>query len=393
MKKIAVVYEGDLSNRFGGHNSIQNRIVHLRQCADYRIDALVMQVYDGRVMRLLRRSRRITRRPAETTVGEVTYAVKWFKRSWIDAATHHAFDGEPRKMMRFIDQLAHTLKDYNLISAHDRIGGLLAMRVNELYGTPFFITWHGYSIHTDPFCDKMVRRQTVRLLTAAKCNFFVSRTLAEKAHELTRQDFAGDVLPNGVSADFKRYGEAERTALRCKEGVDGCKVVAFVARFDPIKNTQLLPHIFEQIANRYEEKVLFWAIGDGPTRKSVEKSMRVPCKFWGYQEPKLIPVLMNCIDVLVLPSKREGMPLVSIEAIKCGAGVVASNRLGACDYIGRDNVFDPDSPTFVDDISTRAVAMLNGEVQPQKIDGSLSWEETAKKENAFYTQCLEQSGK
>ncbi len=393
MKKIAVVYEGDFRNRFGGYNSIHNRIVHLRRCADYSIDPFVVQVYDGRLMGLLRRSRRVTHRPDEMTIGDITYSVKWFKRSWLDALAHHAIDGEPKEMLLFIDKLARTLKGYSLISAHDRIGGLLAMRVNQLYGTPFFITWHGYSIHTDPFEDSMIRRQTVRLLTASRCNFFVSQSLAEKARLLTPEAFAGKVLPNGVAADFKRYDHDKRQAIRRKAGVEDCKVVAFVARFNPIKNTDLLPDIYERIASRYKGKVAFWAIGDGPTRKRVEREMKVACKFWGYQEPEQIPDFMNCIDVLVLPSKREGLPLVSLEAIKCGAAVVASNGLGSCDYIGKDNVFDLDSPTFIDDISNRAVAILNGEAQPQQISDDLSWEKTAITENTIYAECMAQSEK
>ena len=393
MKKIAVVYEGDIYNRFGGYNAIQNRIVHLRRCANYRIDAFVMQVYDGRMMSLLRDSDYITQRPEQVTISKVSYRMKWFKRSWIDAATHRLLGSEPKKMMQFINNLAQEFKDYDLISAHDRIGGLVAMRANELYGIPFFVTWHGFSIHTDPFRDSMIRRQTVRLLTKATGNFFVSQALAEKAHELTTDEFASTVLYNGVSTEFKRYTDEYRNELKRQAGVEGCKVVAFVARFDPIKNTNLLPVIYERISKRYNGKVVFWAIGDGPTRKCTEKKMTVPCKFWGYQEPEQMPNFMNCVDVLVLPSKREGLPLVSLEAIKCGAGVVASSGLGSCDYIGRDNMFDLESNTFIDDISNRAVAMLNGKVPRQHISDKLSWEETAERENAIYAKCMTQQRK
>lgn len=73
--------------------------------------------------------------------------------------------------------------------------------------------------------------------------------------------------------------------------------------------------------------------------------------------------------------------------------MVASNGLGSCDYIGKDNVFDLDSPTFIDDISNRAVAILNGEAQPQQISDDLSWEKTAITENTIYAECMAQSEK
>ena len=70
-------------------------------------------------------------------------------------------------LMRFTGRVARELEGYDLISAHDRIGGLAAMQASRLYGVPFFMTWHGYSIHTDPFCDAVVMDQTRRLLQSA----------------------------------------------------------------------------------------------------------------------------------------------------------------------------------------------------------------------------------
>lgn len=116
--------------------------------------------------------------------------------------------------------------------------------------------------------------------------------------------------------------------------------------------------------------------------------MTVPCRFWGYQEPELIPDFMNCIDVLVLPSRREGLPLVSLEAIKCGAGVVASSGVGASEYIGSNNVFDITAPDFAEHISRRAVAMLNGDVPAQTLNKDMTWAETAQLENAIYASHL-----
>lgn len=191
-----------------------------------------------------------------------------------------------------------------------------------------------------------------------------------------------------MSQRFHRYSDHSRAELRRKLGVDGCKVVAFVARFDPIKNAESLPDIYSRIQRYYEGKVAFWAIGDGCTKAGVERQMTVPCRFWGYQEPELIPDFMNCIDVLVLPSRREGLPLVSLEAIKCGAGVVASSGVGASEYIGSNNVFDITAPDFAEHISRRAVAMLNGDVPAQTLNKDMTWAETAQLENAIYASHL-----
>lgn len=51
-----------------------------------------------------------------------------------------------------------------------------------------------------------------------------------------------------------------------------------------------------------------------------------------------MPLLLNCVDILILPSKNEGLPLIVVEAIKSGANVVASDVGGIREVIGVDKV-------------------------------------------------------
>ena len=74
--------------------------------------------------------------------------------------------------------------------------------------------------------------------------------------------------------------------------------------------------------------------------------------------------LLNSIDVLVLPSINEGLPLITVEALACGANVVGSRVGGIPESIGEDNAFAL-GDSFVDAISDRIVEMLeNSVVQP-----------------------------
>ena len=99
-----------------------------------------------------------------------------------------------------------------------------------------------------------------------------------------------------------------------------------------------------------------------------------------------MPEMLNCVDIQILPSKNEGLPLITIEALKCGANVVGSNVGGISEAIGKDNVFNLDSD-FVGNISDRIIYMLENNFK-QPLSGEFDWKITAKKEYSIYQGIL-----
>ena len=97
--------------------------------------------------------------------------------------------------------------------------------------------------------------------------------------------------------------------------------------------------------------------------------------------------LLNCVDLLVLPSSLEGLPLVVIEALSCGAHVVATNVIGTAEAVGRDNAIDL-GDDFVNRFTDRAVQLLHGGIQ-QVLPTEVSWTATAIKENGIYHRYLD----
>ena len=109
----------------------------------------------------------------------------------------------------------------------------------------------------------------------------------------------------------------------------------------------------------------------------------VPYKMFGNINPVQMPELMNCIDVLVLPSKNEGLGLVLLEAIKCGAYAVGSNIGGIPEVAGKENVFDLDE-NFADNISSRIVYLLTHPEYKQSYDSVFSWKNSILSEVEVY---------
>lgn len=111
--------------------------------------------------------------------------------------------------------------------------------------------------------------------------------------------------------------------------------------------------------------------------------------FLGNVEAEDMPALMNCVDVLVLPSLNEGLPLVCAEALKCGANVVGSDVGGIAEVIGHQNVV-PHGPDFVSQFAQKVVSMLEARAESsddalsaQQLPPEISWAKTTALELSF----------
>ena len=121
-------------------------------------------------------------------------------------------------------------------------------------------------------------------------------------------------------------------------------------------------------------------------RNVVDNRVTVNLVFTGPVPHNEIPDMLNCVDLLVLPSSLEGLPLVVIEALSCGAHVVATNVIGTAEPVGRENAIDL-GDNFVDRFTDRAVQLLRGGID-QQLPPEVSWTATAEKEKRIYEKYL-----
>lgn len=284
-----------------------------------------------------------------------------------------------------MDRAVRVLEGYDRIVAHSFTGGLLAKAAFKRYGVPYFVTWHGSDVHTHPWRNPLILKETRSVMEGAACNFFVSKALMTASDRITASA-KKDVLYNGASEQFVRLPDAERTALRQKYGLQAEeKVVAFVGNLVAVKNVSTLYGIFSRVREQYDGPLKFWIIGDGKLRRNVESDFAAevgfPVKFWGNVPSEEMPGIMNCIDVLVLPSLNEGLPLVCAEALACGANVVGSNVGGIPEIIGKAyTIPHPDlEDTFAAWMATKVTDLLQiPEHQP--LPDYISWTATSQKE-------------
>lgn len=133
-------------------------------------------------------------------------------------------------------------------------------------------------------------------------------------------------IPNGIPD--RPPGDGERA--RRKLGLASSEpVVGTVCGLRPEKEVKTALRALGRLAPRRPD-LRFVVVGDGPERGSLERladELGVRTLFLGHQPNDEVPDLVAAMDVLVLSSRFEGMPLAVLEWMAAGKAIVAS-RVG-----------------------------------------------------------------
>ncbi len=385
MLKIAVIFESSPFDRKGLFNAVHNRIVNLLATGECSVDAYCIHSWDTDLTRKVRKTPFVAERVPSVEVDGISYRMLWYDFSVMDNLLVEKLRVRPLSFARDMRRWLPLFSGYDRIVAHSFTGGLVAQAASSRFGIPYFVTWHGSDVHTHPMRNSLKRKDTAAVMDGAACNFFVSEALMKASGKITD---AGrkEVLYNGVAEGFEKFPDHCREELRESNGLAaGDKVVAFVGSIVAVKNVSVLHPLFRAVRERYKGSVKFWMVGDGKLRDSVVPELlsdsSIDVSYWGNVPAEHMPSVMNCVDVMVLPSLNEGLPLVCAEAIRCGASVVGSDVGGIPEVIGRDSVV-PFGPDFISDFASKVVSMLQSPAT-QSVPSSMSWSETARKEISF----------
>lgn len=394
--RIAILFDADLDNRKGMTNAVLERITYLKKYLPQEIefDVICISYYFGTIIRLFKQLQKQSR-ISDCVINDIHIKIRWRKFYITDyllkkLGLSPVFAPIQNKL------LSKELIHYDLISAHSYICAEIAYQAYSKYNIPYYVTWHGSDIHTQPFQNAFHLNRTKVLIENADINYFVSRALLNQSEDITTSG-KKEVSYNGVSYNFHRYDDSCKMLLRKKYNIDvETKIIAFVGNLIPIKNAQYLPDIFYQIIVNTSHKVLFWIIGDGKLRTAIEEKINTlgisskVCMF-GNVPYENMPDLMNCIDLLLLPSINEGLPLVTVEASRCGAMVVGSDAGGIPEAIGKEHTV-VHGDKFIERFANKCISVLSNK-EIIFINDKLDWDYTAQNESVEIVSILQRINK
>jgi glycosyltransferase involved in cell wall biosynthesis len=142
------------------------------------------------------------------------------------------------------------------------------------------------------------------------------------------------VIPNGI--DYERLATATAADLTILGFPTGRRAVTYVGRLEPQKGVvELLEHSPGWLERSPDYDLLL--VGAGPLEEQLKKiagrlGIGSRTHFAGWRSD--VPRIMKASELVVLPSRWEGMPNVVLEAMAAGRAVVSTEVEGVRELLG-----------------------------------------------------------
>jgi glycosyltransferase involved in cell wall biosynthesis len=258
-----------------------------------------------------------------------------------------------------------------LVHAHNPKAGLIAMAAARLAGVPRRV----YTVHGLPHVTAHGARRKLLMAAEALACRLAQRVLPVSAsveEELLAKRVAspkaisrvGAGSADGVDTEhFRPNPESGRTLRRRLEVPEGAPVLLFVGRLHREKGLDDLMRAFE-IVTRALPEVRLLIVGErDPTDLPEARTLRARPHVHFLGELSDPRPAYAAADMLVLPSFREGLPTVVLEAGAMELPTVAYDGLGVRDALGAVDMGQLVPVRDVDALAGACVALLK---QPER---------------------------
>lgn len=230
------------------------------------------------------------------------------------------------------------LKDrgIHVMHSHEFATNVYASVLSSLTGVPVVATAHGKNYYGDKWrrraAYRFVARQSTMVAVSADLKRFLMERIGIPASDIR-------VVHNGI--DLSRYVVREgNNDVKAELGISaGQRVIGTVGNLFAVKGQTYLLKACKTVAGEFPTFVLLIA-GEGDQLDLLREEASVlgisgNVKFLGFRDD--VPSLLQAMDVFVLPSLSEGLPLSVLEALALEKPIVATN-VGGVPEIMEDGV-------------------------------------------------------
>ncbi|HCU80390.1 MAG TPA: hypothetical protein DGN60_04405 [Chloroflexi bacterium] len=253
----------------------------------------------------------------------------------------------------------------DIVHVHGGGLGLLASHMaSKALGVPLIATLHSLRGHMP---DKLFTEQVIPSLIYPEGIICVSNYLENEAITYGVQKDKILVIPNGVDTDYFKPEDKNYARISLKVPPEQLNVL-FVGNLIRRKGIDWLIKSFSKVCEAIPQATLYIVggkVSDTDIRwykDILDMANRLlpngRVKFLGEMNSRHDPTLnlwYNVSDVLVLPSRAEGMGMVLLEAMACGKPVIGS-RAGGITNVIRDS--DNGILVDIDEINQLAEAII-----------------------------------
>lgn len=136
-------------------------------------------------------------------------------------------------------------------------------------------------------------------------------------------------IKNGVDLEKFRYNKEVRLAMRKELGIKDGYIVGHVGRFAYQKNHIYLIDVFSELC-KTNDNVKLLLVGEGNLEDEIRgkvKALQLDEKVIFYGTTDTVEKIFCAMDIFVLPSNFEGLPIVGVEAQASGLPVIFSDTI------------------------------------------------------------------
>lgn len=235
--------------------------------------------------------------------------------------------------------------EYQIVHSHIDAMSYLPLRAAKNAGVPIRIAHsHNTSIDRD---FKYILKQLFRSKITSVANYYCA--CGKEAGEFLFKKKELVIIPNSIEVDKFLFNKEIRNKKREDLGVSNKFVLGHVGRLSYQKNHQFLIKVFSEIHKRNSNTVLI-LIGIGEKEREIREQINIlgldsSVKFLGNRSD--VNELYQAMDVFVMPSFFEGIPVTGIEAQFSDLPCVFSTKVpkevdftDKCKFISLDESID-----------------------------------------------------
>lgn len=226
---------------------------------------------------------------------------------------------------RFMKAFYAEHPEYRIIHSHIDSMSFLPLLAAKNAGVPVRIAHsHNTSLDRD---IKYPMKECFRRLLPTVATDYLACGMDAGHYMFGTCDF--EVIPNAIDPSPFRFDPTLRAKARTSLGIVDQFVIGAVGRLTSQKNISFLIHVFKELCDKRQDSLLL-IIGEGEEEQRLKKlsgdlGVNDRIRFLGVRDD--VNVLYQAMDILVMPSLYEGLPVVGVEAQFADLQCVFSSRI------------------------------------------------------------------